>query len=59
MKVVPISMSRDVPAPSVVLHCYVVDQQEIDGRGAFIGAEHCDVSVVYFLLDFMTTRTSV
>lgn len=27
MKAVPISMSLEVPAPSVVLHCYVVDQQ--------------------------------
>ena len=44
-------MSRDVPPPSLVLDCHVVDQQEIDGSGAFNGAEHRDASLVYFLFD--------
>jgi hypothetical protein len=50
MKVVPISVSRDVPAPSVVHHRYVIDPQGIIRNAAFKGARHCDVSVVYYLL---------
>jgi hypothetical protein len=49
LKIVPISVSRDVPAPSVVHHRYVVDQQTINWNGLLSGADHCDVSVVSFL----------
>ena len=48
-QVIPIWESRDVPAPSAVHACSVVNQRETNWNGAFGGAEHCGVSVVHFL----------
>jgi hypothetical protein len=51
MRLVPILVRRDVPAPGVVTHRYVFDVQGFNRRRVFNGAEHCDVSGVYFLLN--------
>jgi hypothetical protein len=50
MEVCPISPGRGAPAPSVVLHCNAVEQQETKWNGVSNGAGHCGFSVVHFLL---------
>ena len=58
-KVVPIWVSWDVPAPSVVHACSVVDQQEIDWNGAFSRAEHCGASVYFLFSPSPTLRSRI
>jgi hypothetical protein len=47
MQLAPILGSRDAPAPTVVAHHYVIDQQGIERRKASIGVLPCDTSGVY------------
>jgi hypothetical protein len=59
MQLAPIAGSRDVPAPPVVAHCYVIDVERIERRRAFNGVLYCDTSGVYFLLGATMAKFAV